>query len=140
MKPPGWEARLDALIAARRAEPFHWTGAHCLGFVSEAVEAITGKPTPGNLALLARQYIRETAEQAGRCKGHPFLAMIRTQAADFGYDPVEPVLAQRGDAVLLEQPDGTYAFAICTGSTAVGQGIEGLVCTPMTAARLAWRI
>jgi hypothetical protein len=47
------------------------------------------------------------------------------------------LLAQRGDLVLA---DTGLGLGICTGASAVGMTLEGLVSVPLTSCRLAWAV
>ena len=126
MKLPGWETRLDSLIASRRETPFRWGCSHCLTFACEAIEA--------------RQYIRDSRSSPDRYHGQEFLAFARRLAAQCGYALVLPLFAQRGDIVLVENSDGSCSFAVCIGAKVLGQSAVGLVSLPVSRTRLAWRL
>jgi hypothetical protein len=58
---------------------------------------------------------------------------------DNGLEEVPPLMAQRGDFVLVDVAEGP-ALGICIGETLVAAGPSGAVTFPLKRARRAWRV
>ena len=126
-----WPARLAAFIDANRSRAFAWGDTDCCLFVCDAVEAMTGVDPGGRWRGLystekgARRLLRDNG-------GVPGLASLA-----FG-DAVPAVMAGRGDAVLIDTPNGE-ALAVCLGGSIAAQGTDGIEFHPMSAAKAAWK-
>ncbi len=87
---------------------------------------------------------------AGRAAGEPSSNKPLLEAAaekitqDNGLEEVPPLMAQRGDFVLVDETAGPApleaALGVCLGETFVAAGPAGTVTLPLTRARRAWRV
>jgi len=71
-----------------------------------------------------------------------FDAAIRVLAAEFGFEPIRPAMASRGDIVILKDDGGRKALGIVDmdGRFVVGATEQGLVRLPRARALKAWRV
>lgn len=133
---PDWEARLNALIAERRKEPFRWGAHDCALFGADVVHALTGKdfgePFRGKYsdaegaALALRQYGAGT--------------VLRT--FDRHLKRVHPAQARRGDVVRLGKSEiaPTGSIGVCIGGDALFVSDMGLERRPRSEWTIAWRV
>jgi len=129
-----WPQRFGDLVAQRLTVPFVWGSNDCAAWVADAVAAQHGHDTLAELRGTRRNW-REAKRQIKRGGGYA-AAMARA-----GLPSVAPALAQRGDVVLLLQPDGPQALlAVCNGVAAMCPSHQGLVAAPMAHAVAAWRV
>lgn len=135
---PDWPERLAAALDEARSRPFAW-GAHDCGlFACDLIRAMTGADPACDLR-------GSYASRSGACRALRRLAggglepAVAALAERFVAPEIPPVLAQRGDACLLDLEHG-LTFAICCGTHAAAAGPEGLAMVPMARARRAWRI
>lgn len=135
MRHQDWPERLADFIESRRAEPFAWGMNDCCLFACDAVLAMTGvdaaaayrgryKTQRGAYALLRRIDGGGIEEAARRAWGEPLPA---------------PLMAQRGDPVLIETEYGP-GLGICLGATIACVTPSGLTTLPITAAEMVWRV
>ncbi|WP_313818720.1 DUF6950 family protein [Cupriavidus sp.] len=128
-----WPERLAAFIEARRERAFSWGDSDCCLFVCDAIEAMTGADPAARWRGLyasekaARRLMRDNGGVAG-------LANLA-----FGRQPIPPLLAARGDVVLVDTPAGE-ALAICIGDRLAAQGAAGIDYLPHDAAKMVWKI
>lgn len=127
-----WPSRLAAFIEARQARAFSWGSSDCCLFVCDGVAELTGTDPAARWRGLyasekgARRLIRDNGGVVG----------LATLA--FGL-PVVPLLAGRGDVVLVDTPNGE-ALALCVGDRLAAQGADGIEFLPLTLAKAAWKI
>lgn len=127
-----WPVRLAAFIEARQARAFSWGDSDCCLFVCDGVAEITGEDPAQRWRGLyssekgARRLIRDNGGVVG-------LASLA-----FG-QPVPPLLAGRGDVVLVDTPGGD-ALALCIGDRLAAQGAIGIDYLPLSSAKAAWKI
>lgn len=128
----GWELALAEFVERRRDDPFQFGERDCCLFVCDGIEAMTGTDPGGRWRGLyqsekgARRLIRDNGGVVG-------LASLA-----FG-QPVPPLLAGRGDVVLVDTPGGD-ALALCIGDRLAAQGAIGIDYLPLSAAKAAWKI
>jgi hypothetical protein len=129
MKPEGWEVRLAQAIEAARQRPFVWGQHDCATWAFDVREALTGAPRP------AWSY---TTEAGGRrwMKRQGWNSFTEAATAILG-EPVAPLMAQRGDIVLVDDPE---AFGVCVGAQAAVVAPVGLSFVPLRSCRMAWRV
>lgn len=140
MKPtrrPDWQQRLTALVVARMTWPFIWGVNDCTTFAADAVLQMTGSvllpagvPTWSN----ARQAFRTLRPMGGLAQ-----AVNAT-----GLEQVGPLLARRGDLVLLRAParPGSMraALGVCLGERIAAPGLRSLTMASLTEGVTAWRV
>lgn len=115
MRPVGWEKRLAEVLRDAVTRPYDAEAWNCAMFAAVAVEAVTGRAMPRELAGT----LVETADSV--------LERLPT-----------PKLAGRGDVVLGRVPEA--ALGICVGRFAAFVGPEGLRQIPMRQILIAWRV
>jgi hypothetical protein len=122
----------DFMAAADR--PFEWGAWDCGLFSAACVQAMTGVDIA---AEFRGRY--KTAKGARRVMRGTMGEMMTRVAATYGMPEIRPSLAQRGDMVMIDTPDGE-ALGICIGATIACLSPFGLLFLPMTRARRAWRV
>ena len=140
-----WEQDLAAFLQEAAHKPFAWGAWDCCLFVSEAIRIMMGtdiaevKHFRGNYHTRIGAY----ALLGKLAPGRNFRDAIDRLAEDFGL-PLwkHPALAQRGDAVLVRDDQGTEALGIVDldGCRAVALSEKGLVRLPADRILLAWKI
>lgn len=115
MRPVGWESRLAEVLRDAVTRPYDAATWNCAVFAAVAVEAVTARAMPRELAGT----LVETADS--------ILERLPT-----------PKLAGRGDVVLGRVPEP--ALGVCMGRFAAFVGPEGLRQIPMRQMLIAWRV
>jgi len=140
-----WEQDLAAFLEEAAHNPFAWGSWDCCLFVSEAIRVMTGidiaeiKHLRGNYHTRIGAYAL-LGKVAGAASFGTALAHL---AAEFGFPGwSHPALAQRGDAVLLQDLQGTEALGIIDldGRWVACLGEHGLTRYPVDKILLAWKI
>ncbi len=130
--------RLHAVLAERRHRPFEWGANDCALLACDLVVAATGR----DYAAPFRDRYR-TASGAARTlrrfAGAGLEAAVEKITQDNRLKEVPPLMAQRGDFILLDQTAGP-ALGVCLGETLVAAGPDGAVTLPLKRARRAWRV
>jgi len=112
MRKHSWESDLHNFLEARRPMPFAWGQNDCALFAADAVAAVTGDD-PG--AAWRGTYATQTEAEAliEKSCGAPGLAAFAAWLTAQHAMAERPVLmAQRGDVVLLVNPDGSESLGI----------------------------
>lgn len=142
MKRPDFAERLLAVLEERRDRPFAWGRNDCALFACDLVEAATGVD---HAAPLRGRY-RSAAGAAWalrRFAGGGLEAAAEKIAKSNGLREVPPLMAQRGDIVLLDEAPGPApdnpCLGVCLGAHVVAAGPAGAVLRPLVAGRRAWR-
>ncbi len=130
-----WPTALFDLVEQRMAAPFAWGSNDCCLFAADAVLAITGQDLAADL-----RGTYSSAQQAARVLKR--LGGVAAIPAARGLVEVPPLMAQRGDLLLMPQQDGQIdcALYVCTGSQACAPGQDGLKFWPIDQAIKAWRV
>lgn len=132
MRVVGWEAALNAVVAAHRARPFLWGGSDCFTYPLDAIVAVTGRdPWPGGHDYTSRL-------GAARCLAALGYASIADAFAD-RFAEIHPVRAQRGDVGVVES-DGALCGALVSASGFSGKTESGLVTFPRSIVVKAFRV
>lgn len=133
-----WPSRLHTFLEAARGRPFSWGRWDCCILAADAVKILTGSdpltPFRGRYRS-ARGAVRLLKPLGGLVGGCTTLLGV----------PITPLLAQRGDVVLIEAPAGAGGPLACgvvdlTGRAVACPGETGLLFVPLARARHAWRI
>ncbi len=141
MRPPGWPEALAAYVDTMRELPWCWGKRDCASFARGAVLAVGG-PDLGEgwagaysdedgarkLMLTFGRNLEEAAERVCRSAG---------------LQEVSPLLAQRGDLVVIADPQLTANLpvpAVCVGAYGATFMRRGFVRLPMRAAVRTWAI
>ncbi len=129
--------RLFDLLLARRTRVFQWGENDCALFACDLVEAATGM----DYAAPFRGRYRTAAGAARalrRFAGGGLEAAAEKITQDNGLEEVPPLMAQRGDFILVDVTEGP-ALGVCLGETLVAAGPAGALTLPLKRARRAWR-
>ncbi len=132
MRREDWPQRLAAFIESRRLQPFAWGENDCVTFAADCARELTGTDPIAELRGSWR-----TALEAARVLDE--LGGLRAAVTQWQGDELPPALAQRGDAVLVEQL-GRELLGVCVGDQIVAPGEHGAVWLPISAAVAAWRV
>lgn len=132
---------LDAFIAARRALPFVYFEQDCGHIAADWVLEKTGTDPLADLRVPADEP-RSLLVLMRRVRADGGMAAVATERLG---PPIPPLMAQRGDIVLVKsgRPIGRvsgFTFGICTGSNVVVPDSDGLVFWPVSAGVHAWRV
>ncbi len=138
--------RLLVALDECRDRPFAWGRNDCALLACGLVEAATGvdyaapfrgryRPAAGAARAL-RRFLGPASPKLRRAGLLEAVAEKITR--DSGLEEVPPLMAQRGDFVLVDETESP-ALGVCLGSHIVAAGPMGTVLRPLAAARRAWR-
>ncbi len=129
--------RLLGAVAARRDRAFQWGVHDCCIFACDVIRDADGvdyaAPFRGRYRTAAG-----AARALRRFAGGGLEAAVEKITRDNRLEEVPPLMAQRGDFVLLDEAVGP-ALGVCVGPHIVAAGPAGTVLQPFAAARRAWR-
>jgi hypothetical protein len=132
-RPPDWQDRLLAELAADRSRAFCWGTADCATLFAAAVEAVAG------IDPLAAYRPWASERDAMRVlAGSGFASFQDFTAAMFPQIPVAS--ARRGDLGDPATAGPLAAPYIVTGSEAVQRGARGWLTMPLTGLATAYRV
>jgi hypothetical protein len=136
MRYENWPCRLQILLDAAREQEFSWGTLDCCQWAGLAVEAQTGV---NPIAHIRGKY--RTAIGAKRVLNRDFGGSLRAGVTLSMGDPVPPLMAGRGDLVLVDL-DGTECVGVVdlSGERIAAIGLHGLEFVPLTAAVAAWKV
>jgi hypothetical protein len=130
---------MDGAIRQAMGRPFAWGRHDCALFACDVVKAMTGV----DMAWGLRGEYRTARGAYGLLKrlcGGGLREFAQLTAARLGKEAVPPLMAQRGDVVLVPVQDGE-ALGICSGRHVLVASKEGgLLPIPVSSAVAAWRI
>ena len=129
MRVEHWPEALAEFIESRRITPFQWGKTDCTLFAADAVEAITGVDP-------AAQYRGNYSDHKGALR---LIKDAGSLSALVPLDSIPPLLAGRGDVVLLDM-EGSEALGVHLGRAIAAQGPDGLVFLPVDTIEAAWRV
>lgn len=130
MKPQDWPERLAQFWRDRRSMPFAWGSNDCCSLAADWVVEMTGADPMAGLRGV------DNAISAGRTL--EALGGMRAAVTGRLGEPIDWMLAQRGDVVLLILDRET--LGVCMGTHAIAPGQDGALLVPMDSAECAWRI
>ena len=137
-KSPEFVARLFRAVAARRDRAFQWGVHDCCLFACDVIRDAGGV----DYAAPFRGHYRTAAGAARalrRFAGGGLETVAEKITQDNGLEEVPPLMAQRGDLILVDETAGP-ALGVCLGETFVAAGPAGAVTFPLKRARRAWRV
>ncbi len=145
-KSPEFVARVFRAVAARRDRAFQWGTHDCCLFACDVIRDAGGMdyaaPFRGRYrtaAGAARALRRFLGPSSPKLRPAGLLeAAAEKITQDNGLEEVPPLMAQRGDFVLVGETEGP-ALGVCLGSHIVAAGPRGTVLRPLAAVRRAWR-
>lgn len=130
--------RLFDAVTMRQDRAFQWGVHDCCLFACDVIRDAGGV----DYAAPFRGRYRSAAGAARvlrRFAGGGLEAAAEKIAQDNGLEEVPPLMAQRGDFVLLDAAAGP-ALGVCLGATFIAAGPAGAVTLPLKRARRAWRV
>jgi hypothetical protein len=133
MRVDNWPTILFNEIERAQIMPFIWGSHDCALFACRVVEAMTGVD---HGASFRGRYDSERGA-AVLIKDAGGLRQIATDA--MGAE-IPPLMARRGDVVLILQDGERETLGVCIGAECAVPGIDGLMTLPITAAIAAWRV
>lgn len=144
MRPFDWQERMIDAINARRDTPFAWGRHDCALFACDVAQAICGVDFAaglrGRYATERGAYVALKRFAGPNAKNGGLEAAAEKIAANHGCPEVPPLMAQRGDIVLMDSELGAV-LGVCVGETIAKAGVEtGVEFVPLAAARRAWRV
>lgn len=143
---PHWQELLHNYFVRRHNEPFKWGSMDCCLFACDAVRELTGIDLAHDFrgrydsALTA---VREMKRFTGDATAQDDLveAVAVKVTAQFGLREVPLLMAQRGDVVLLQSPNGKSLGILGLGGTRVhASGPDGVISVPLKECLRAWLI
>jgi len=133
MRHQDWSKRFNSLIQAASNKPFVWGKHDCCLFAADVVYELTG--------VDHAQFLR------GRYKTHLGAARIIKKLGGVKVivenalgDEIQPLLAQRGDIVLIKTKEFGDTLAVCAGEYCFAPGYNGLAKVSIQEAVAAWRV
>lgn len=129
-----WASRLIAVIDAADRTPFAWGKQDCALFAADCVQAMTGEDFA---APFRGRY--DTALGSVRALRMMGMASLEEYVVHVLGETVAPMMAMRGDVVMVDTPEGK-ALGVVAGIEAAVAGIDGLVMMPRDRWLCAWRI
>jgi hypothetical protein len=131
MRHQDWPSRLARFYRARRNTPFAWGTNDCATLAADWVMEATGTdPMAGIRGIDNVITAGRTLEALG--------GMREAVTARLGA-PIDWMLAQRGDVVLL-MVDGRETLGIVISEYAIAPGGDGALLVPLGGAVCAWRV
>jgi hypothetical protein len=129
-----WPEKLFEIFEARKGDPFKWGINDCVMFAADVVQAMTDTD-------LAEQFRGTYSDEIGAKRLLKGLGGIDSLVSSkLGAPMISPLVAQRGDVVLIESHGDGPSLCIVTGMLAWGPGEEHLVSFPVAGALKAWRV
>ena len=132
MRKHNWPELLNVFIKSRKDVPFEWGKQDCCLFACDLVKEMTGvdyasdfRGTYNNVAGALTILKKEGG--------------VKQLAINSWGVEINPLMAQRGDVVLVQGEHGN-SLAVCIGQSIVATGENGLVSLPLRSAICAWRI
>ena len=132
MRAQDWPELLAAHIEQRKDLPHQMGVNDCCRFVADAIRSMTGADPMADLRGI------KSAKAAARLLRTTPLQELVTQR--LGEPLPSPLMAQRGDVVLLMQGDDEHLLALCLGETWAAPGLQGLEIGDMQRAVCAWAV
>ena len=135
-----WPLRLEAYLSFVSEDAFAWGSNDCALFACNVARELTGVD-------LAEKFRGKYHTKAGayaalkKFSGGGLESIATKMAAEHGMKEVPPLMAQRGDIVLLETTQGpTLAIVSMDGIHVTAPGPASLELWPLDKGRRAWRV
>jgi hypothetical protein len=137
MRRQHWPALLADELARARDRPFRYGEHDCCLFAANVALALTGSDPA---ATLRGRYKTRLGAQRLIAAAGGLESLAAQLASASGYAEIAPLLAQRGDAVLIETARADALGVIDDAGRIACAGLHGLVYLPAAVGRRAWRI
>ena len=137
-KPYNFHELLLSAVAARRGTPFEWGENDCALFACDVLLEATGQDFAAPFRGRYKSAVG-AARVLKKFSGGGLEATAEKIARDEGHAEVAPLMAQRGDMVLVEAEAGP-ALGVCLGEAAAVAGQEGMIMVPARSWLRAWRV
>lgn len=137
-----WVQRFETVVEKKKNLHFDWGTHNCVTFASDLFEATTGKKVQADIKLAPNSTERQAYVVLKKFAGGGIDNALEKTAKEFGLEEIPPLMAQRGDLLIVEF-DGTRCAATVnlTGRSAIAVTPDkGLADIPMKFAVRAWRI
>ena len=131
MRPDGWEQRLYKSLDNQ--SPFVWGQSDCCLFAADAVKAMTGTDP-------AKEFRGRYKSEKGAARILARLGGLRKAIGSVMSEEINPLLAQRGDIVLLNNSGREIAGVIKSRGQISAKGVSGVIELPIRDAVCAWRV
>lgn len=131
MRPQDWPERLSEFYRDRRNRPFEWGENDCCTLAADWVAEITGADPIDD--------IRGWDDALSAARTIESLGGMRAAVTDRLGEPIDWMLAQRGDVVLLVV-NRRDTLGVCMGQFALAPGEDGALLVQMAQAECAWRV
>lgn len=131
MRPDGWEQRLYESL--ENQGPFVWGQSDCCLFAADAVKAMTGTDP-------AKEFRGRYKSEKGATRILAKLGGLRKAIGSVMGEEINPLLAQRGDIVLLNNAGRGIAGVINSRGQISAKGVSGVIELPIRDAVCAWRV
>ncbi|MDM9619075.1 hypothetical protein [Rhizobium sp. S96] len=129
---PGWEKRLNAVVAKHQALPSIYGTSDCYLIADDGVEAVTGD----RMYAAAIGYSTE-AGAAKKLRQHGFETVRDAFAAKFA--EIAPSMAQRGDIGVVDR-DGVLTGGLFTSIGFMTRGSEAVEFLPNSSVAYAFKV
>lgn len=110
---PDWQSLLHHFIEGRKKQPFAWGTNDCALFAADAIHSFTGTDLGAGIRGTYTTEADAGNKMTSICGSADALALATHFAAASGYIAWSHVnFAQRGDLVVLANPDGSHSVGI----------------------------
>ena len=138
---PHWQSALSAYIVATAGAPFRYGDFDCGLFVAGALEAMTGVDVVPGIRGVYKNRTDAFAQVRSICGASTMEALARYLTARHGMPEVAPLLAQRGDPVLLRAGRRSSLGLVAMHGTEILTPYRGgLLRLPLAHATRAWHV
>lgn len=138
---PNWQSALSAYLVDVAARPFAYGRFDCGLFVAGAVEALTGVDVVPGIRGIYKDRRSAFAQVRSICGAATMEALAEYLTAKYGMPEVAPLMAQRGDAVLLRRGRRSSLGIVAMHGTEILTPFRGgLLRLPLAHATRAWQV
>jgi hypothetical protein len=113
LRKQNWQTLLHAFLEARKRAPFAWGSNDCALFAADAVHAMTGVDLGADFRGKYSTQAEAEALMKTTCGTADALALAVYLCAAAQFRPWPHVnFAQRGDVIVLKNPDGSHSLGV----------------------------
>lgn len=142
---PQWTSRLEAVFNKYADMDFNWTGAHCVTFTADCIEAVVQHDPMAEWRAKAKK-VKTKRGALGLLKkycGGGVMEAAEKNAELMGLREIQPGYAKRGDPVVVMNDENELVFGVVdlTGRQVAGMGPDnGLCYVPVGWIMRAWSL